>query len=212
MQLLERIEEQISSTRLPLVAVTVAAVPYANTPLVLTLHWHGLSPTRLADVEGAAAIYYRSVPSSALQINERWNDLHALDMAAMETAWELGAWDMARLERAACLRPGADATESLDCRRAFGNYPYALHGEPPIVAETPDADDLVDVAARSGYLTWLFRPVRGGLWKAVADDQTLDEDGRRKPPCPYLNLSAPLRLGRHRQTLYRFGRAAKILF
>jgi hypothetical protein len=209
MYLLERIEEQMFSTRLPLVAITVAAVPYANTPIVLTLHWHGLSPTRLANVKGAQAIAYRSVPSSALQINARWDDLEYLDMAAMETAWELGAWDMARLERVSCLRPGADSYESLECLRAFGNYPYQLDGNSPFLSETPDADNLVDVAARSGYLTWIFRPVRGGLWKAVADDQTLEADGRRKPPCPY--LSQPPRMGRHRRTVYRFGRAGQIL-
>ncbi len=209
MQLLQRIEEQISTTRLPLVAVTLAAVPYANTPIVLTLHWHGLAPTRLANIEGAGAVRYRSVPSSALQINERWNDLHFLDMTAMEAAWELGAWDIARLERAPCLRPGADVSESLDCLRAFGSYPCDVDGEPPILAETPDADDLVGVAARSGYLNWIFRPVRGGLWKSVADDQTLEADGRRKPPCPL--LSEPPRVGRHRKTVYRFGRAATLL-
>ena len=41
MELLEQIESQLISNRLPLVAVTVAAVPYANTPIVLGLHWHG---------------------------------------------------------------------------------------------------------------------------------------------------------------------------
>ena len=208
MQLLERIEEQLSSTRLPLVAVTLAAVPYANTPIVMTLHWHGLSPTRLAEVEGASAISFRSVPSSALQINERWDDLEYLDMTAMEAAWELGAWDMARIERISCLRPGADTSESVECQRAFGTYPYHLDGEPPIVAEAPDANDLVEVAARSGYLTWVFRPVSGGIWRPVADDQTLEADGRRKPPCPY--LSETPRMGRHRKTLYRFGRASTI--
>jgi len=210
MQLLERIEEQMSSTRLPLVAVTVAAVPYANTPIVLTLHWHGLSPTRLADVEGATAIGYQSVPSSALQINARWDDLETLDMTAMETAWELGAWDMSRLERVPCLRPGADSSESLECLQAFGNYPYLVEGATPFVAETPDVDGLIDVAARSGYLLWAFRPVRGGLWKAVADDQTLEADGRRKPPCPY--LSEPPRMGsRQRKTVYRFGKASQLI-
>ena len=41
MHLLDRIETQLMSNRLPLVAISVAAVPYANTPVVLTLHWHG---------------------------------------------------------------------------------------------------------------------------------------------------------------------------
>jgi hypothetical protein len=33
--------------------VTVAAVPYSNTPVVLTLHWHGFVELKLADVTDA---------------------------------------------------------------------------------------------------------------------------------------------------------------
>ncbi len=56
MHLLDQIETQLVSNRLPLVAVTVAAVPYANTPVVLTLHWHGFVENRLADVPEAEVI------------------------------------------------------------------------------------------------------------------------------------------------------------
>src|ERR1700752_1166706 len=73
MELLDRIETQLISNRLPLVAITVAAVPYANTPVVLTLHWHGFVETRLADVTDANVVAYQPVPSSALQINDRWD-------------------------------------------------------------------------------------------------------------------------------------------
>ena len=38
MNLLGLIESQMISNRLPLVAVTLAAVPHTNTPTVLTLH------------------------------------------------------------------------------------------------------------------------------------------------------------------------------
>ena len=38
MQLIDLIETQLVSNRLPLVAVSLAAVPHANTPVVLTLH------------------------------------------------------------------------------------------------------------------------------------------------------------------------------
>ena len=41
MQFLERIEGQIAATGLPLVGVTLAAVPCPDTPIILTLHWHG---------------------------------------------------------------------------------------------------------------------------------------------------------------------------
>jgi len=54
MHLLDRIETQLISNRLPLVAISVAAVPYANTPVVLTLHWHGFVETRLAERADAA--------------------------------------------------------------------------------------------------------------------------------------------------------------
>ncbi len=50
MELLERIEEQIAATQLPLFAITVAAVPCPDTPVILTLHWHAFVPERLAEV------------------------------------------------------------------------------------------------------------------------------------------------------------------
>src|SRR6185295_14709097 len=79
MQLLDRIETQLVSNRLPLVAITVAAVPYANTPVVLTLHWHGFVETRLAQVSDANIVAYQPVPSPALQINERWDAIAQLE-------------------------------------------------------------------------------------------------------------------------------------
>ena len=210
MDLLTRIEEQIETIQLPLVGVTVAAVPYANTPIVMSLHWHGLSAAKLANVENASPIAYRSIPSSALQINSRWDDIESLDMLTMEAAWELGAWDMARVERRPCLRLGAESREAFECLQAFGSYPFQFEGESAFISSTPDIEGLLDVAARAGYLTWTFRPVRGGLWKSVSDDLTLEDDGRRKPPCPY--LSEPTASGNNRKTVYRFGRARKFTF
>ena len=91
MELLDRIETQLISNRLPLVGITVAAVPYANTPVVLTLHWHGFVETRLADVTDANVLAYQSVPSSALQINERWDHFDELENSVLDVAWELGS-------------------------------------------------------------------------------------------------------------------------
>src|SRR4051812_49730817 len=98
MDLLDRIETQLISNRLPLVAVTVAAVPFANTPVVLTLHWHGFVETRLADVTDANIVAYQAVPSSALQLNDRWDGLSQLENDVLDVAWELGSWDLARVE------------------------------------------------------------------------------------------------------------------
>jgi len=207
MHLLDRIESQLIANRLPLMAITVAAVPYANTPVVLTLHWHGFVETRLADVTDANVVAYQPVPSSALQINDRWDRLDELENEVLDVAWELGAWDLARTEAVPFVRPGACQQESLECMTAFGSLPIAIDGQAPFVAEVPDAQDLIEAASRSGYVNWLFRPVRGGVWNEVADDATLEEGGYRNPPCPY--IAAPTRLPRAqrpRRVVYQFGR------
>jgi hypothetical protein len=208
MQLLDRIETQLVSNRLPLVGITVAAVPYANTPVVLTLHWHGFVEVRLADVTDANVVAYQPVPSSALQLNDRWDKLDQLENEVLDVAWELGSWDLARTEALPFVRPGATEQESLECMGAFGAMPIAIEGQLPVVAEVPDAEDLIEAASRSGYVQWVFRPVRGGVWAEVAEDITLQDGGYRNPPCPY--LATPARVGRTlkpRRVVYQFGRA-----
>ena len=212
MHLLDRIETQLISNRLPLVAITVAAVPYANTPVVLTLHWHGFVEARLAEVTDANVVAYQAVPSSALQVNERWDQFDQLENEVLDVAWELGSWDLARTEALPFVRPGASEQESLECMGAFGSLPLEIDGQPPIVAEVPDSSELIEAAARSGYIQWLFRPVRGGVWAEVAEDVTLEEGGYRNPPCPV--IAAPTRIGRTlrpRRVVYQFGRCPRLV-
>jgi len=203
MELLERIEQQIQATQLPLFGITLAAIPCPDTPVILTLHWHAFVRERIAQVEGAQPVAFRTVPSSALQLNQRWDSLLAVDLAALEAAWELGAWDIARAERPACIRPGAESSEAMECMQAFGAYPFGSPGDQVVVADTPDADELLNLAARRGYLMWTFRPVHGGIWKEFADDTTLRPDGTREPPCPVAPI--PPGADRARRTVYRFG-------
>ncbi|HZP87071.1 MAG TPA: diguanylate cyclase [Burkholderiales bacterium] len=203
MELLERIEQQLEVTQLPLFGITLAAVPCPDTPIILTLHWHGFVREKLVDREEAQPVSIRSVPSSALQVNDRWSDLLAVDRAVLEAAWELGAWDIARAEQPACMRPGADSSEALECLKAFGAFPFGAPGERMVVSDAPDADDLLQVAAQRGYLMWTFRPVHGGIWKEFADDVTLRPDGTREPPCPVEPI--PPRGAGARRTVYRFG-------
>ena len=203
MEILERIEDQISTTGLPLFGITLAAVPCPDTPLILTLHWHAFVREKLADREEAEAVSFTPIPSSALQLNDRWQDLESVDRAAMEAAWELGAWDVARAERPGCLRPGARSTEALECLQAFSSFPFGMNGNQVVVADAPDADELVRLAAARGYLLWVFRPVSGGIWADYAEDATLTASGRRRPPCPHRPI--PVTCDRSRQTVYRFG-------
>lgn len=207
MDILERIEQQIEAAGWPLFGVTLAAVPCPDTPLILTLHWHGFVKERVREPNGRESVSYTPVPSSALQVNERWSDLVAVDRATMEAAWELGAWDVARAERPGCLRPGARASEALECLQAFGAFPYGVNGHEVVVADAPDVEELIELAASRGYLMWLFRPVSGGIWAEHAADATLDPQGRRAPPCPHRPI--PPRLDGHRRTVYRFGVPAR---
>jgi hypothetical protein len=203
MELLGHIEHQIEAAKLPLFAITLAAVPCPDTPVILTLHWHAFIREKLADVPGADTVFYTSVPSSALQLNERWDDLMHLDLAAMEAGWEMGAWDVARVERRPALRAGASAHESLECLQAFGAPPFGVGGASAIVSDTPDADELVHLAAKRGYLMWQFRPVRNGIWAGLANDLTLNAEGGREPSCPVIPVKP--RCEATRKTVYRFG-------
>ena len=94
----------------------------------------------------------------------------------------------------------------MECRQAFATLPTDDRGEQLVVAEAPDAGDLLDVASRSGYVLWSFRPVHGGIWAQVSDDETLRSDGTRRPPCPHHPVPPGDRKCHH--TVYRFGKAA----
>lgn len=211
MNLLDLVETQLISNRLPLVAVTLAAVPHANTPVVLTLHWHGFVEVKLT--EDSETVGYQPVPSSALQVNSRWDRFEDLENATLETAWELGAWNLERTEAKPFARVGADAAETTFGMHAFGTSPLCLDNGSPFVADVPDGDDLVEAAGRSGYIQWLFRPVRGGMWSEVADDVTLEPGGYRNPPCPVISkpVAAPLHLREARRTIYSFGRTNRLM-
>jgi len=176
------IEDQLVANRLPLAGVTIAATPFVNTPAVVSLHWHAFIETTLAP-EGAP-VGYQSVPSSALQVSLRWDRFEEIEEHVLETAWELGAWDLRRLEARACSRPAAATRELADCETAFGISSQAIDGEPLFVSEVPDGAELLDAASRCGYVCWQFRPTWCGLWQELANDATLRQGGYRNPRCP----------------------------
>ena len=51
MEILERIENQIAATGMPLFGITLAAIPCPDTPVILTLHWHAFVKEKLAEAE-----------------------------------------------------------------------------------------------------------------------------------------------------------------
>jgi hypothetical protein len=206
MEILSRITSQAAAVGLPLYAVTVTALPRPNTPLLLMLHWHGYR--REAGQAGR-----RPVPGSALQLNTPWLALGEIDAAMLDAAWQLGAWDLERRDRRACSWIGAPAREALECQQAFGENPFSPGDERHLLAEVPDRHDLMRLATVTGYVRWLFRPVRGGLWRDTAEDDTLGPDGGRMPPCPVAPQTDAGRSGLRRETrrVYRLGRVSRLV-
>lgn len=125
--MLDLIESQLVANRLPIVAVTLAAVPHINTPVVLTIHWHGFEAQR--------------------------------------------------------------------------------------ITETSDADELMETAGHSGYEQWLYRPVRGGLWSALANDITLESGGYRNSTCPLSGkpLVEAKRLRKTRKEVFPLGTTVTLI-
>jgi hypothetical protein len=211
MNFLEPIETQMICNRLPLAGISIAAVPCSDTPVVLSLHWHGFVEHKLA-ASSEPVFQYEAVPSSCLQFNERWKSLRELENALLDVSWELGAWDLARHELRPCMRPGAPVQEAIECEMAFGRPHAGFDASVAPVSEVPDVDDLLAVAGRQGYLVWRFRPVRGGMWGEFADDCTLERGGYRNPPCPLLSgeFADTSWMQRHRRHVYRFGRSREL--
>lgn len=209
MDLFDRLQEQIDTVRLPLFAVTVAAAAQVNTPLIAILHWHAFrraTPLKLPSIE----IPSRPVPGSAVQLDGPWHSFEAADAMLLDAAWQLGAWDVERIEQRGCNVIGGSGAEALACRRAFGAYEEDGAPDQPLLDDDTDRVQLMQVAARRGYVRWLFRPVKGGLWRMLDDpDDTLGADGGRAPPCPVLPRPRA-RDGRGR-TVYRLGALHRLL-
>lgn len=205
MELFDKLSSQIAGVGLPLLAVSLTAVPRADTPIMLMLHWHGFrkNPDRQHRLLGVQPV---PVPGSALQINEPWKAMLALDRAMLDAAWRLGAWELEREEKRACNRLGASSTEAFECQQAFASHP--VKSEEAWVREAPDLDDLMHLGAKIGYLRWVFRPVHGGMWGSNMQDDTLSPDGSRAPPCPVAPRAATE--PRASRTKYKLGHSTRL--
>lgn len=211
MDLFDRLEEHVGDVGLPLFAVTVTAAAQINTPLIAILHWHGFrraTPLVLPGVEIPA----RPVPGTALQIDAPWQSVETVDVMLLDAAWQFGAWEVERIERRGCSVIGAGAAEALACRQAFGDYGSDMPPDDALIDGANDRGDLMRLAARHGYLRWLFRPVKGGVWRALDEpDDTLDAHGGRQPPCPVEPQPRSARGRTHGRTVYRLGSVHRIL-
>ena len=67
-------------------------------------------------------------------------------------------------------------------------------------------------AGRRGYVRWLFRPRKYGIWSVVREDadETLDSSGGRTLPCPVLPRAVGGTAGSAR-TVYRLGHSSRLV-
>jgi hypothetical protein len=207
MDILQTLSAQMQGMKLPLFAVSLTAIPRANTPVLLMMHWHGFRKTLIPELPEIKP-FLQPVPGSALQINQDWRQSETLEQAVLDAAWQLGAWDVKREEHRACSTIGASTQEAEECKQAFGIYDQQAEFL-PLLAEAPDQEALLHLGAKVGFVRWLFRPVNGGLWQDTADDDTLLDDGRREPPCPVKPQA--LKGGKVAHTDYKLGKVNRII-
>jgi hypothetical protein len=207
MNIFHLLTAQMQGMQLPLFAVSLTAIPRANTPVLLMMHWHGFRKTIMPKLPEIKPIL-QPIPGSALQINQLWHQSEVLEEAVLDAAWQLGAWDVKREEHRACNTIGASVQEAEECKQAFGVYEHHTDFT-PLLAEAPDQEDMLHLGAKVGFVRWLFRPVNGGLWQDTADDDTLLADGRREPPCPIKPQA--LKGGKLSHTDYRLGKVNRII-
>jgi hypothetical protein len=210
-QVFDKVVSQIQSMNLPVVAVSLTAIPRPNTPVILMLYWHGFARPQTPLSSGAERQFSKPVgiPGSALQLSDAWLTMEHLDDAMLHAAWQLGAWDLVREERRGCDTAGASDREALECRQAFAEHPFEGPADEFMLSEAPDREDLMRLGARVGYVRWQFRPVKSGLWSDSLADETLQEDGSRKPPCPV--AARPIVGTRLRHTRYCLGHTSRIV-
>lgn len=208
MDIFDTIIAQAGAMRLPLYAVTLSVAARKRTPALLILHWHGFRRAAALRIPGLS-IPPRSIAGSALRLQADWDNVEDWDRKLLDAAWRTGAWDLERVMHRPWWRLNAPLVETLACHRAFGIYPDAQH-QVMHADEDDEPSDLLDLAARYGYIRWLFRPRSHGLWQRLQeDDATLAPSQSRKPPCPV----APAPFDRHRpgRRLYRLGRGSRIM-
>ena len=211
MHLLDCIETQLVSNRLPLVAVTRCRRPLRE--------YAGGAHAALARVRrdaprGRHRRQRRRLPAGAQLRAAAERALGPLRPARERRARRrLGARLLgSRAHRGAALRAARRdrEQESLACMGAFGS-PAAdastasrRRGRSARMPTTSSRPPRAPVTC-SGFSV----PCAAASGPSVAEDLTLEEGGYRNPPCPI--LCAPTRPGRSRRVVYQFGRSDRLV-
>lgn len=117
--------------------------------------------------------------------------VHEAERSVLGCAWELGAWDVRRIEHAPLADPSQWAESRHGLASDFGINPTVIAGQPIQVGDrAPSAD--VQAAAVDGWVSWSFVPLALSARTMRArwgdKDKTLGEDCSRSDPLPTTRL------------------------
>lgn len=187
-------------------AAPIDAPPSAQPLLNITYNSCAKSaPERAGDGVTLSA----SLPTTITRLAVPTVTVEDLDAQFLSLAWEVGAWDVSRMEHMP-LTGGADPMDPAQGLLHHVMEPYSLPGTQ---AEEPPCNPVLWVcaAAETGWLVWsckpmwLAAPVRQKAW--ISKDKTLLPDGSRVPRAQPWTPWHPVWIGSNHQTVIRLGRA-----
>lgn len=215
-RLLSTLEAQAQAMRLaryPIKVIHIAAL-YRAAPPVLTITW-GMPDVWLEQPGAQKGVAASSVtrPADTCILLPDYERLHSFEADMLATAWQLGAWDVARIEKS----PLANPWEAMESRHGlvadFGINPYLIMGQ-PLITGAAAPEDQIREASEQGWIVWRFVPLAlsAGLTRKAwcTKDRTLaDPDSCRRvartidPQRLYGPITEP---GTAHEHIYQFGR------
>lgn len=177
-------------------AVQVAAVhDWAHDP-IMVITWSMPDSSAYIDRDdlagqGMQATSISRPADTSISISRHLASPDELESAVLQTAWELGAWDVSRLEHARLPVGAAWHEPRYGLMSDFGHSPYLICGQPMAVGDVAD-DDTCELAAASGWVTWTFVPMclttPQTQKKHMGKDKTLTTSGKRTGIMPMMQM------------------------
>lgn len=135
-----------------------------------------------------------------------------LELATLDAAWSLGAWDLSRVEHAPLPTDANWHEPRYGLMVDFGRNPYTICGQRLATGESAN-DDVCEIAAVNGWVTWTFSPAAlaapSTRAKYVLQDATLLPNGARpgSPKTPQQRWQHPDEPHIGHQHIYELGRS-----
>lgn len=166
-------------------SVSICAVRDLACEPILTITWSMPDGSAAIDaptlsLPGVEASVISRPSDTAIELARELASPGEIEDAIMGAAWSLGSWDLCRIEHAP-RPPDADwreARHGITC--SFGRNGYVICGQ-PLVTGDHAGDEVCEIAARDGYITWRFVPL--ALATKIARARWAGKDTTLQPDC-----------------------------